>query len=230
METIATQDEALMDAYLDGEELSEAPSRRRSARAPWRSSSCRSCAARRSRTRACSRCSTPSSTSCRARSTSSRPTASSPRLARTTTHPRPQGQGVRRAGLQDRRRPVRQAHLLPGLQWRDQQGRRGLQLGQGRPERLGRILLMHANQREDLEVVWPGTSSPVSASRTSPPATACDREHPIILERMEFPEPVIHVAIEPKTKADQEKLGRRSSRWPRRTPHSASAPTKRPGR
>ena len=56
---------------------------------------------------------------------------------------------------------------------------------------------------------WPATSSPASASRTPPPATRCaTAANPIILERMEFPEPVIHVAIEPKTKADQDKLGK----------------------
>ena len=75
-------------------------------------------------------------------------------------------------------------------------------------ERLGRILLMHANQREDLEVAWPVTLLPVSASRTSPPVTRSATARPVVLERMEFPEPVIHVAIEPKTKSDQEKLGK----------------------
>ena len=73
LETIARSDDDLMEKYLGGEDSPRTRSRRRSARARWRSTSSRSCAARRSRTRASSRCSTPSSTSCRARSTSRRP-------------------------------------------------------------------------------------------------------------------------------------------------------------
>ncbi|MGD9702790.1 MAG: elongation factor G [Acidimicrobiia bacterium] len=78
-----------------------------------------------------------------------------------------------------------------------------------RKERLGRILLMHANQREDLDTAMAGDIvAGLGFKDTTTGDTLCDRAHPIVLERMEFPEPVIHVAIEPKTKSDQEKLGR----------------------
>ena len=78
----------------------------------------------------------------------------------------------------------------------------------GQRERLGRILQMHANHREDIDAVYSGDIAAVVAVRnTSTGDTFCDEKHPIILESMEFPEPVIRVAIEPKTKAGQEKLG-----------------------
>ena len=78
-----------------------------------------------------------------------------------------------------------------------------------RRERLGRILLMHANQREDLDVAMAGDIvAGLGFKDTTTGDTLCDRTDPIILERMEFPEPVIHVAIEPKTKSDQDKLGK----------------------
>ncbi|MEO6123335.1 MAG: elongation factor G [Ilumatobacteraceae bacterium] len=76
-------------------------------------------------------------------------------------------------------------------------------------ERLGRILLMHANQREDLDTAMAGDIvAGLGFKDTTTGDTLCDRTNPIILERMIFPEPVIHVAIEPKTKVDQDKLGK----------------------
>ncbi len=78
-----------------------------------------------------------------------------------------------------------------------------------RRERLGRILLMHANQREDLEFAQAGDIvAGLGFKDVTTGDTLCDRTNPVILERMVFPEPVIHVAIEPKTKSDQDKLGR----------------------
>ena len=76
-------------------------------------------------------------------------------------------------------------------------------------ERIGRILQMHANHREDIECcLLPATSAAViGLKNTTTGDTLCDEKHPIILESMEFPEPVIRVAIEPKTKAGQEKMG-----------------------
>jgi elongation factor G len=76
-------------------------------------------------------------------------------------------------------------------------------------ERIGRLLLMHANQREDLDVARAGDIvAGLGFKDVTTGDTLCDRSHPVILERMEFPEPVIHVAIEPKTKVDQDKLGK----------------------
>ena len=75
-------------------------------------------------------------------------------------------------------------------------------------ERLGRIVQMHANHRQDLDIVYSGDiAAAVGLKNTTTGDTLCDEKHPIILESMEFPEPVIRVAIEPKTKAGQEKMG-----------------------
>jgi len=76
-------------------------------------------------------------------------------------------------------------------------------------ERIGRLLLMHANQREDIDTAYAGDIvAGLGFKEVTTGDTLCDRSNAIILERMEFPEPVIHVAIEPKTKADQDKLGK----------------------
>jgi elongation factor G len=76
-------------------------------------------------------------------------------------------------------------------------------------ERIGRLLLMHANQREDIDTALAGDIvAGLGFKEVTTGDTLCDRANPIVLERMEFPEPVIHVAIEPKTKNDQDKLGK----------------------
>ena len=78
-----------------------------------------------------------------------------------------------------------------------------------RKERIGRILRMHADQREDIDVAYAGDIvAGLGFKQTTTGDTLCDRAHPIVLERMEFPTPVISVAIEPKTKNDQDKLGK----------------------
>ena len=78
----------------------------------------------------------------------------------------------------------------------------------GKTERLGRILQMHANHREDIDIVYAGDiAAAVGVKNTTTGDTFCDENHPIVLESMVFPEPVIEVAIEPKTKAGQEKMG-----------------------
>jgi elongation factor G len=78
----------------------------------------------------------------------------------------------------------------------------------GKRERIGRILRMHAIRREDVDEVWTGDiAAAVGLKSTTTGDTLCDEAHPILLESITFPEPVISVAIEPKTKADQEKLG-----------------------
>ena len=78
----------------------------------------------------------------------------------------------------------------------------------GNKERMGRILQMHANHREDLETCYAGDiAAAVGLKNTTTGDTLCDEKHPVILESMNFPEPVIRVAIEPKTKAGQEKMG-----------------------
>ncbi len=78
----------------------------------------------------------------------------------------------------------------------------------GQKERIGRILQMHANHREDIETIYSGDIAGVIGLKNSTTGdTLCDEKHPVVLESMEFPEPVIRVAIEPKTKAGQEKMG-----------------------
>ncbi len=78
----------------------------------------------------------------------------------------------------------------------------------GNKERMGRILQMHANSREDIDIVYSGDiAAAVGLKNTTTGDTLCDEKHPVILESMNFPEPVIRVAIEPKTKAGQEKMG-----------------------
>ena len=78
----------------------------------------------------------------------------------------------------------------------------------GKRERIGRLLQMHANHREDIETVYAGDiAAVVGLKNTTTGDTLCDEKNPIILESMEFPEPVIRVAIEPKTKAGEEKMG-----------------------
>ena len=75
-------------------------------------------------------------------------------------------------------------------------------------ERVGRMLLMHANSREDVKEAYAGDIVAFAGLKyTTTGETLCDPNNPVILERMEFPDPVIEVAIEPKTKADQEKMG-----------------------
>ena len=78
----------------------------------------------------------------------------------------------------------------------------------GKKERVGRILQMHANKRAELEKVYSGDiAAAVGFKATSTGDTICDEQHPVVLESMEFPEPVIDIAIEPKTKAGQDKMG-----------------------
>lgn len=89
----------------------------------------------------------------------------------------------------------------------------------GKKERFGRILRMHANSREEIKTVYAGDiAAVVGLKDTTTGDTLCDTANPIVLEKMIFPEPVIHVAIEPKTKADQEKMGIALGRLSREDP------------
>ncbi len=89
-----------------------------------------------------------------------------------------------------------------------QAGTKILNATTGKTERLGRILMMHANDREDVEELYAGDiAAAVGAKEVTTGDTFCAPDKPIVLEKMEFPEPVIQVAIEPKTKSDQEKMG-----------------------
>ncbi len=89
-----------------------------------------------------------------------------------------------------------------------QSGSHVLNSGRGKTYRIGRLLKMHANKREDIKAVYSGDiAAAVGLRNVQTGDTICDADHPVVLESMDFPEPVISVVIEPKTKADQEKLG-----------------------
>ncbi len=89
-----------------------------------------------------------------------------------------------------------------------QAGSSVLNATKGKTERIGRLLKMHANKREEIKEVYAGDiAAAVGLKSVTTGDTLCDEKKPILLESMDFPEPVIHLAIEPKTKADQEKLG-----------------------
>ena len=91
-------------------------------------------------------------------------------------------------------------------------------------ERIGRILRMHSNHRTEIDEVFAGDiAAAVGLKDTGTGDTLCDDKAPIILESMVFPEPVISVAIEPKTKADQEKMGIAWANWLKKTPPSVCA-------
>ena len=114
------------------------------------------------------------------------------------------------ARVQDHGRPVRRHHhLLPHLfRHAAVSGTGVINSTRDRKERIGRMLLMHANNREDIKEAYAGdivALAGLKEARTGD--TLCDPDKPVILEKMEFPEPVIEIAIEPKSKADQEKLG-----------------------
>src|SRR5947209_12167013 len=87
-------------------------------------------------------------------------------------------------------------------------GQAVLNASRGKRERFGRILRMHANKREEVKVCYAGNIyAAVGMRDTRTGDTLCEEKHPIVLERMEFPDPVISIAIEPKTKVDLDKLG-----------------------
>jgi elongation factor G len=98
-------------------------------------------------------------------------------------------------------------------------GKSVLNARQGKTERFGRILKMHANKREEISEIWAGDiAAAVGLNNVTTGDTICDPAHPVVLESMTFPEPVIAVAIEPKTKADQEKLAQALARLMREDP------------
>src|SRR2546421_6339359 len=82
-----------------------------------------------------------------------------------------------------------------------------LNTAKGKRERIGRLLRMHANKREEIDEILAGDIGAVVGLKGATTGdTLCDMEHPIVLERMEFPQPVMHIAVEPKSTADQEKM------------------------
>ena len=166
--------------------------------------------ARRSRTRACSRCSTPSSIICRTRSIARRSRASTwtIRKRRSTRQP-DDNEPMALLAFKIMDDPfvgtITFCRIYSGVL---NAGDALLNSTRDKKERAGRMLLMHANNREDIKEAYAGdivALAGLKEVRTGD--TLCDPNKPVILERMVFPEPVIEVAVEPKSKADQEKLG-----------------------
>ena len=182
-----------------------AASARRSSRSP----SSRSCAARPSRTRAFSRCSTRSSTIC------PRPSIAAASRASTST-PARKSSACRTTPSRSRCSPSRswttrssaRSPSAASIRARSNRAPRSSTRPRTRSERVGRMLLMHANNREDIKEAYAGDIVALAGLKdTRTGDTLCDPQKPVILEKMEFPDPVIEIAIEPKSKADQEKLG-----------------------
>ena len=104
-------------------------------------------------------------------------------------------------------------------------------VAKGRKERIGRLLQMHANKREEIEEVRAGDIAAVVGLKTVQTGdTICDEGAPIVLEAIEFPEPVLSLAVEPKSKADQQKIGMALAKLAQEDPPSGCAPTRRPVR
>jgi elongation factor G len=139
---------------------------------------------------------------------------------RRKTRARPGQRAVLGAGVQDHDRPVRRfADLLPRLLRRAGSGDQVYNPVKGKKERIGRILQMHANNREELKEVHAGDiAAAVGLKDVTTGDTLCSQDKIITLERMVFPEPVISMAVEPKTKADQEKMGMALSRLAQEDP------------
>ena len=182
--------------------------RRRCARRPSPASSCRCSAARRCAPRASSCCSTPWWTICRRRSTSPAVRGINPETEE--EEDRPADPNAPAAAWCSRFRPIRSSADWPtsaSTRACSQTGQMLHEHNQDRKERIGRLVQVYAEQREDVTELGAATSARSSASKqTFTGETLCDPDAPIVLETIEFPEPVISVAIEPKTKADQDKL------------------------
>jgi elongation factor G len=96
----------------------------------------------------------------------------------------------------------------------------------GKKERIGRMMMMHSNNREEIEEAFAGDIIALAGLKeTTTGDTLCDKQEPVVLETMTFPDPVIEIAVEPKTKGDQEKMSRVCSVWPPKTRPSAWRPT-----
>ena len=209
LEAAVELDDDALAAYLDGKEPDEADAEAADPQGGAdRRLLSRCCAARPSRTRACSRCSTPWSTICRRRSTCPPSRALTKTATKSSARPT-----TRSRWLCSRSRswtirssvPSPSAASIPAS---CASGTGVINSTREKKERIGRMLLMHANNREDIKEAYAGdivALAGLKEARTGD--TLCDPDKPVILEKMEFPEPVIEIAIEPKSKADQEKLG-----------------------
>ena len=209
IEAIAEADDEVMRAYLEERAAGRRSScARRSGARPSPGARCRCWSARRSRTRACSRCWTRWSTSCRRRPTCRRCAGKDPAGRRRRAPPR------RREPFSALAFKIMNDPFVGSLTYfrvysgKVETGATVYNAVKGKRERIGRLLRMHANKREDIKEVTCGNIAAAAGLRvTTTGDTLCDEKAPVVLELMEFPAPVISIAIEPKTQADQDKLG-----------------------
>ena len=210
IEAAVELDDDAMTAYLEGKEPDEATLKKLDPQGrDHRPRSFRCCAAPPSRTRACSRCSTRWSTICRARSTCRRSRASIPTTDEEVVREPKDNAPMALLAFKIMDDPfvgtITFCRIYSGTLT---SGTGVINSTKERKERIGRMLLMHANNREDIKEAYAGdivALAGLKEVRTGD--TLCDPQKPVILEKMEFPDPVIEIAIEPKSKADQEKLG-----------------------
>ena len=210
IDVLSETDDVILEKFVGEEEITEDDLRKALRDAHHRQRrSCPCSTAPPSRTRVCSPCSTPSSTTCRRRSTSRRSRASTP--TGTETLERAPADDAPFAALAfkivaDPHGKLTYFRVYSGTL---PKGDQVYNTRTGKKERVGRLLEMHANHREDKDAVFAGDIvAGIGLKDTRTGDTLCDADAPIVLEELEFPEPVIHVAVEPKTKADQDKLGK----------------------
>ena len=212
LDVLTTFDDDLMEKVLATRSSAPATSVARCVAAPSRTSAYRSLTVRPLRTRVSSRCSTPWWTSCPRRSTCRRPRAPSPARKTSTSSASPTTPSPSSAlAFKIMTDPyVGKLTYLRVYSGTLEKGDTVINTTKGsKRERLGRLLLMHANNREDLDTIRTGDIvAAVGLKQVTTGDTLSDPGQPIQLETLTFPEPVIHVAVEPKTKADQEKLGK----------------------
>ena len=220
IEKVSEADDKILEKYLHGEEITrgrdqggaaQARATARSATTRARRRSCRSSAARRSRTKASSRCSMRSSTSCRRRIDVPSIAGLDPTKKEETVIERPASDDAPFSALAFKIMTdpfVGQLTFFRVYSGVLTSGGSVYNSTKQRTERIGRLLKMHANKREEIKEVYAGDiAAAVGLKSVSTGDTLCDEKKPIVLESMDFPKPVISLAIEPKTKADQEKLG-----------------------
>ena len=211
VELVADHDDELAEAYLGEDAVTpDAAAGGDPSRRAVRPSSPPSCAAARSRTRACSPCSTRSSPTCRPRWTCRPSTGSSPATSRSVIERHPDTNDPFSAlafkiAADPHLGRLTYIRLYSG---KLEAGSTVLNSTKGRKERIGKIYQMHANKREEIASVGAGQIVAVMGLKdTTTGETLSDQANPVQLESMDFPAPVIEQAIEPKTKSDQEKLG-----------------------
>jgi elongation factor G len=214
-----------MEAYLEGEMPDNDEIRALIRKGTCAVSSSRSSAARPSRTRASSRCSTPLSTSCRARSTFRQSGHRSEDRSRDHAQGSSDDEPLSMLAFKIMNDPfVGSLTFCRIYSGKLETGTSLMNTVKEKRERIGRMLQMHSNSREDIKEAFAGDIVAIAGLKeTTTGDTLCDPLKPVILERMEFPDPVISIAVEPKTKATRKRWASRSTAWLPKIRRSASS-------